>query len=347
MVRVFSNCKFARTASVVYLGCSIAWACPARAAEMPVDRFLQHIDQHAKLPVDARDLITRQWADCKECDPEEFLTQALAVLSPTFRQGLDAYDADQYANSAEIMHELAANADPFVAVNAAVYEIKALVAIDRLLEAGSRLDELAASKNKVEAFSYFEPEVEFLRGYTLLADLRYEEAESALKRFLLNFPGASARLTIAARQMLQELANREPEKLGDVVDLMDFSGKRLKSEDAGQPVRTRQQRILDLLDKLIKEEEEKEKQASQSSSGANSSGTPQNSPSNPMQQSQLPGGTPQAGQLRAARRANPGEAWGAMPPAERERVLQAIRGTFPTRYRQLVEQYYEELSKKP
>jgi hypothetical protein len=36
-----------------------------------------------------------------------------------------------------------------------------------------------------------------------------------------------------------------------------------------------------------------------------------------------------------------------MPPAERERVLQALRGTFPTRYRQLVEQYYEELSKKP
>ena len=317
------------------------------AADIPVDHFLRQIEQNATLPADARELIKRQWADCDDCDAEEFLTQALAVISPKFRDGLDAYDADQYTQSAAIMHELIADADPFVAVHAAVYEIKALVALERMLEAGARLADLSASPHKVDTYSYFQPEVDFLRAYSMLADLRYEEAESALKRFLLDHADASARLTIAARQMLMELANREPEKLGDVVDLMDFSGKRLKSEDAGEPVRTRQQRILELLDKLIKDEEEKEKQSSSSSSGGSGSGTPNNSPSNPMQQSQLPGGAPEAGQLRAARRASPGEAWGAMPPAERERVLQALRGTFPTRYRQLVEQYYEELSKKP
>lgn len=316
------------------------------AADVPVDRFLQQIEKNATLPAGARDLIKRQWADCEDCEPEEFLTQALAVISPKFREGLDAYEADQYAQAAAIMHDLASEADPFVAVHAAVYEIKALVALERMLEAGSRLGDLAAAPHKVDEYSYFQSEVDFLRAFSLLSDLRYEEAEAALKRFLLDHSDASARLTIAARQMLMELANREPEKLGDVVDLMDFSGKRLKSEDAGETVRTRQQRILDLLDKLIKEEEEKEKQ-SQNSGGGSSSGTPNNSPSNPMQQSQLPGGAPEAGQLRAARRANPGEAWGAMPPAERERVLQALRGTFPTRYRQLVEQYYEELSKKP
>ncbi len=317
------------------------------AADIPVDRFLQQLEQSATIPADARELIKRQWADCKDCEPEEFLTQALAVTSPKFREGLDAYDADQYAPSAAIMHELTADADPFVAVHAAVYEIKALVALERMLEAGARLGDLAASPHKVDAYSYFLAEVDFLRAYSMLSDLRYEEAEAALKRFLLDHADASARLTIAARQMLMELANREPEKLGDVVDLMHFSGKRLKSEDAGEPVRTRQQRILDLLDKLIKEEEEKEKQSSSSSGSGSGSGTPNNSPSTPMQQSQLPGGAPEAGQLRAARRASPGEAWGAMPPAERERVLQALRGTFPTRYRQLVEQYYEELSKKP
>jgi len=325
---------------------AIAAGSTALAADAPVDRFLQHSEKNASLPVEARELIKRQWADCKDCDPEEFLTQALAVVSPKFRQGLDAYDADEYTQCAAIMRELAAGADPFLAVHAAVYEIKALVGLERLLEAGARLEELTSGPNSVEAYSYFQAEVDFLRGFTLLADLRYAEAEDALKKFLLDHADASARLTIAARQMLMELANREPEKLGDVVDLMDFSGKRLKSEDGGETVRTRQQRIIDLLDKLIKEEEEKEKQGS-GGSGGSSSGTPNNSPSNPMQQSQLPGGAPEAGQLRAARRVNPGDAWGAMPPAERERVLQAIRGTFPTRYRQLVEQYYEELSKKP
>ena len=326
--------------------CSAFLATGSFAADTPIEKFLENMEKTASLPADARELIKRQWADCGDCDAEEFLTQALAMASVKFRQGLDAYDADDYARCAEIMRELASDTDPFISVHAAVYEIKALVGMERLLEAGARLSQLAAGTNDIGGYSYFQAEVDFLRGFTLLADLRYEEAEAALKKFLTDHGDASARLTIAARQMLMELANREPEKLGDVVDLMDFSGKRLKSEDAGENVRMRQQRIIDLLDKLIKEQEEKEKQGSSSGAGSGS-GTPNNSPSNPMQQSQLPGGAPEAGQLRAARRASPGEAWGAMPPAERERVLQAIRGTFPTRYRQLVEQYYEELSKKP
>ena len=332
--------------SLLIGACAFAFPTISRASDAPVDRFLATIDQNQSLPADARDLIKRQWADCKDCDPEEFLTQALAVASTKFRDGLDAYEADEYERAANIMRELAGEADPFVAVHAAVYEVKSLVALDRLIEAGRALTAIQGGKNRVADYSYFQPEVDFLFGYSLLADLRYEEAELALKRFLVEHGDASPRLTIAARQMAMELANRTPEKLGDVVDLMDFSGKRLKSVDAGDTVRERQQRIIDLLDKLIKEEEEKEKQSSQSGGGSGS-GTPNQSPSNPMQQSQLPGGAPEAGQLRAARRASPGEAWGNMPPAERERVLQALRGTFPTRYRQLVEQYYEELSKKP
>ncbi len=66
-----------------------------------------------------------------------------------------------------------------------------------------------------------------------------------------------------------------------------------------------------------------------------------------MQQSQLPGGSAREGPLRAGRRANPGEAWGDMPAAKRQRILQALRDSFPSRYRRLVEQYYEELAKKP
>ena len=66
-----------------------------------------------------------------------------------------------------------------------------------------------------------------------------------------------------------------------------------------------------------------------------------------MQDSRLPGGSAKEGPLRERRRANPAEAWGSMPPAERERILQALRDSFPSRYRKLVEQYYEELAKKP
>ena len=132
---------------------------------------------------------------------------------------------------------------------------------------------------------------------------------------------------ISAKQMLVELANREAGRLGDVVDLMDFSRRRLKNDDSGEVVRTRQQKIIDLLDQLIKEAEDKEKQSSSSSSSSGVSGNSIRQPSNPMQKRLLPAETRGGRTRRQA--ANPGEMWGSMPPAERERVLQALRAYSP------------------
>ena len=165
-------------------------------------------------------------------------------------------------------------------------------------------------------------------------------------------PEASQRLVIAAKQMLMELQNRQLEGLGDVVDLMNYSGRRLSRADSGDMLRERQDRIVELLDGLIEEAQKQEKSSSSSSSsGGGSSGGQRQSggakPSSPLEDSILPGGRGRTGKLGARRRANPGDMWGAMPPAKREQILQALRDNFPRRYRKLVEQYYEELAKKP
>lgn len=335
----------------VSIWCAVlgSMTCQAAQAEGPVDRFIAALDTNAAVPAEAKQLLKEKWAQCQDCDAEEFLTQGLAVFSTPFREGLDAYDSDDYARCAELMNKLAADADPFIAVNAAGYEIKALVGMDRTIEALTRIENLLADgEGKLLAYSYFGPEISFLRGFCLLTDLRYDDAHASLKTFLEQHGDAPQRLLIPARQMFLELENRDEEKLGQVVDLMGYSGRRLKNADGGVVVQERQKKIVDLLDDLIKQAEEQEQQACKNSgsSGGNSKGS--QSPSNPMQQSGLPGGPPQSeGGLRTARRANPGESWGAMPPAERERILQAIRESFPSRYRQLVEQYYEELAKKP
>jgi len=315
----------------------------------PVDRFVAGLDSTAAMPAVAREMIRTKWSQCGGCDASEFLTQALAVMSPKFREGLDAYDADEYERCAKVMGELRSDAEPFVATHAAMYEVKSLVALEQLVEAGERIRQLTGDGGaRVAAYSYFAPEAAFLTGFCLLADLQYDAAGEGLARFLAEYPDAPPRLAIAARQMLLELNNREPERMSEVADLMDYSGRRLKSADGGEVVQTRQQRIVQLLDQLIKEEEEKEKNSCNNPSGG-AGGKPQagRSPAKPMQQSRLPGGTPQDESLRASRRANPGEMWGAMPPGERDRILQALRESFPSRYRQLVEQYYEELAKKP
>ncbi len=113
---------------------------------------------------------------------------------------------------------------------------------------------------------------------------------------------------------------------------------------SGDTVQQRQSRIVDILDSLIEEAQEQE---NASCNGGNSKSGGRPNSSTPMPDSRLPGSRAPEGSPREARRANPGEVWGAMPPAERERILQALRENFPSRYRQLVEQYYEQLAKEP
>ncbi len=322
----------------------------AACAQTPVERFLTHLDTEKDLPTEAVQLIRQTWSECHDCDAEEFLTQGLALLSPRFRSGLDAYDAQRYTECAGIMAELRADANPFVAANAAAYEIKALVADEQLLEAGRRLETLLAEHaDRVTDYTYFAPELAFLRGYCLLADLQYSKATEVLRRFLQAYPDASPRLTLAAKQMFAELEHRQSGQIGEVVDLMGFAGRRLTHRDTSETVQVRQARVIEILDQLIEDAEERESSSNSSSSSGSQDrqSRSQQTPSNPMQESILPEGEAQGGPLQDPRRADPGEVWGSMPAAQRERILQALRDSFPRRYRQLVEQYYEQLGKRP
>ncbi len=318
-------------------------------AETPADRFVASLEQRTSLPADARALISKAWNDCgDDCDGESFLIEGLTLLSPAFRKGLDAYDADDYAAAAKRLHELRSDPDPFIAANATAYEIKSLVQGERLNEALAAIEQSdTGDGGRLSTYSYLAPEIDFLKGYCLLADVQYDKAVEALRFFLSRHPDSSQRLVVSAQQMLLELQNREPDTIGDVADLMTFCGRRLVLADAGDKVKERQHRIVDLLDQMIEEAEQEEKNSSGSSgSGSNSSGG--SKPQSPMQESTLPGGAGrEGGELQASRRANPADMWGAMPPAERERVMQALRDSFPQQYRRLVEQYYEELAKKP
>lgn len=314
----------------------------------PIVDFVDEVRKNEQLDERARKIILRVWDDCDGCDVEELMVQGLTLIDAGFRAGLDAFERENYDEAARILGRVARSDDPFVATHAAVYRVKALTANERVSEALPMIDHLLMDgRERLEATSYFEAEVTFLRGYCLLLDLRYEEAAGQLRSFLANYPEASQRLRLSAQQMYGELTNRNPDGMADVTDLMDFSGRRLAAGDSGERVQSQQQRIVELLNKLIEEAEDQENNNSSNSQNDGSQNQQNQAPSNPMQDSRLVPGNPDIGHLRDARRAKPGEVWGAMPPAEREKILQAMREAFPSRYRQLVEQYYEELAKKP
>jgi hypothetical protein len=138
-----------------------------------------------------------------------------------------------------------------------------------------------------------------------------------------------------------ELQQRPTDDLGAVATLMDFSARRLDAGDMREPVRNRQERIVTLLDKLIEEAQQREQQQSRQPRAAQAPQRPRQG----AEESRLP---PTAegriGQLNRPPQASPGEAWGKLPPAEREEILQSLRERYPSRYRHLVEQYYRALA---
>lgn len=317
-------------------------------ATAPVDRFLAALAQRQDVAADTRDFIANQWSQAQDKDGASFLAEALSLLSPQFRKGLEQYEKEDLAGCAEAMKTLADDADPFLAAHARFYFIKAMVSQKNFASALEELEAIAPDRHtRIEPHSYHLPELDFLHAYCLVENLRYEEASRHLVQFLTVHPDAPQRLTVSARQMLAELANRQPGRIGEVSDLMMFAANRLGHRDTGVDVQDRQKRAMDLLDKLIKEAEDREKNQSRNpNNGGSPNNNPRPQPQNPMQQSQLPPGASGPANLRV-RQASPGEAWGALAPQEREKILQALKESFPGKYRRLVEQYYEQLAKEP
>ncbi len=345
-------------ASIPLLGADAPSAAAKPTGETPVqiiDRFVEHMQAAEGVKAAARKVIAEQWQKRRDAeDAEAFLAEALAVLSGDFKDGLAAYESGDYATAAAAMAGLAKSGDPYLSANAAVFEARALVEAERLDAAQKRLTKLLENETSLRRHTLHAADARFLIAYCAKHNLQYDAAVEALESFVRDYPQAPERLRAAARQMLQELKLRKPDGLGDVADLMAYAGRRLGHHVADDSVTDKQARAVALLDALIKECEDKECKGGQCKSckgkgckkcGGSGKASGNNIPSSPARESTLPGGKARIGELRRTV-ARPGEEWGKMPEAERERVLQAIQKHFPTRYRELVEQYYKQLAKQ-
>jgi len=340
-------------AGVVVLG-ALGSAATARADVQNDPLFARlavHVGKLDSLDPHARDVIHKALAERDaDSDDESLLIEALVLMSPKFRAGLDAYDDEDYAACITALDALADDEDLFVRYNARSYAAKARVHGHRLIEAEAKIRELLDDVQTLAMYSLDEAELVYMLGYCQVQNLEQAEAEATLKNFLRDYPDASPRFVVTAKQMLAELARRIPDSIGEVADLMNFSELRLAAADPGERTRSAQDRAVELLDKLIEDVENQEQQAQSSSSPSprnQQRSQPQQQPQNPADQSQAVPGSPDEGPKRAGRVVNPGDAWGAMPAAEREKILQVLRDRFPGRYRALVEQYYESLAEQP
>ncbi len=319
---------------------------PARSAADVCADFTAHLDALASPAAAAA---REAWGWLAEQDPRvgvNSLPDALSALSPEFAAAMQALDAAQFGEAASAFAGLRAAPDPFVAASGEYFELRALAAAGRAEEIRLRLAADAELLKRIDRFTGRGADAALIAAHAELRALESDAALSALGA-VTDEQTLPYRLRVAARQIRLEAERRERGTLGEVADLMGYLSDRFAATDVGERVAERGEQVVSLLDQLISEAEQNESSSSSSSSGGQGgqqAQRPERGP--PRGESSAPEGSGQIGELGAAQPVNPGEMWGKLPPAERERVLQSLRARFPSRYRDLVEQYYRALAEE-
>lgn len=309
--------------------------------------FLEHVKALGPEQALAVGVITQSWDAYQRGSPESFVPDALAVLYPDYRAALTAFDAQRFAEAGRLLESLRRDADPYLAANARYFHARALVEQGMLEEVEGELQDVLSPDSELAKYTPYVAHLWFIRAYCEASDLKFEQAAQTLRALAATYPDAAEPVRVGARQLALEIEQRERGTLGEVADVMGYSAGRLKAADAGERVRTRQDEVVALLDKLIKDTEQQEQQQG-GGRGRQSGSQRQRTPRAPLEQSRAtPGGSAPPGEQHAAPAADPGQMWGKLPPAERERILQSLRDRFPSRYRQLVEQYYRSMAEEP
>ncbi|HUT37216.1 MAG TPA: hypothetical protein VNE39_27290 [Planctomycetota bacterium] len=315
-----------------------------------VAAFLKAVEADPKVTDQARAAVKRLLDEAKG-DPAELpdaLAGAVAALHPKLGEALAALNNDDTRKAIALLTEQQKSPDPYLAAHAAYFEGRALVIEERYEEALPLLSKVAGEWLDRTLYG---GESLFLVGICQAELIRREAALRVFRDFLKLYADAPERMRIGADLVVRTIQALEEGSLDDVQDRMDESRRRLHIEKSGKPTQERQERIIAMLDKLIREAEDREQQGGGGGGGGGGGqggqggGPPSGNqqPSGPASQSSAAAGEGRMGALARAARGRADESWGNARARERQEVLNVLKAKFPERYRELLEQYYKSL----
>jgi uncharacterized protein (UPF0147 family) len=340
--------------AVVLVGSLVSGA--ARAADTPasidqvLDQFVAAVQADETVPADKRkaagEIVTalRTDADGKSVA----ITEVLRVLYPDFKDALAALGEENLGAAITGLTALREGKNPYVAADASYYLSRAYLLDERFEDSLPLLDDL---QGKWAGQTAHGGEVLFLRGVAEVALLRHKEATDTLSKFLAMYPEAPERMRIGAFRQLEQLKLFAEGTLSDVSLRMEFSRRKLSLEDTGTETREQQDKIIEILAKLIKDAEERECNCKGGGSGSGqkkSQGKGSEGESQAKGEGQGQGGNTGGGSkgtdsdtVKRLHSGGPQSPWSQLRDKERDPVYSAIKEKFPARYQQLIEQYYK------
>jgi tetratricopeptide (TPR) repeat protein len=278
------------------------------------------------------------------------ITVALREIYDDYASALVDVADENLTEAIAKLDKLAASPDPYLSTDASFFLARAYMLEEQFEKALPLLNKLQTENSQ---YSLQQADALFLTGLSQARLLDRKKAIETFTRFEKEFPEAPERMRIGAWRMLQQLQLVEDGTIADVQDRMDFSRRKLALKDPGKQTQEEQQKIVDILAKLIKEAEEKEGQGQGQGKGkgkgrekSGGQGEGEGSGQGQGQDGQTGGhgsgsDNSQNTDVTRLRRTGPESGWSKLRDREREQVFNALKEKYPARYEKLVEQYYK------
>jgi tetratricopeptide (TPR) repeat protein len=338
------------TALVASLALGV-WASTAQSAptdtDTILDGFVAAVEASPSFEADQKRQVALLVKELRQT-PEDrgaAITESLRLIYPEFKDALAALGDDNLGAAIVGLEKLRRSSDPYLSAGATFYLARAQLLDERFEDATPLLADLAG---KWADKTVNGGEVLFLRGVAEVALLKHQEAAKSLAQFLSEYPDAPERMRVGAFRQLEQLRQFQEGTLSDVHLRMDYSRRRLVLEETGAETREQQDKIVEILGKLIQEAQERE---SKSQGGGSGKSQKQGRPGESQGQAQgegSQGGATGGGSkgtdteaLNRLHRGGPQSPWSKLRDKERDPVYSAIKEKFPARYQQLIEQYYK------
>ncbi len=279
--------------------------------------------------------VLRVFEEDWKAGPDSRVTdRAIRAFHAPYRRAMAKVEDGEPKGVLLLARVLASTEDPWIRAHARFFLAKALLDEDDPEGAASLFAEFIREDR---GRSLLDGEAAFYLGYSFSLIPDAARAIANLRAFLELYGEAPERYRANARQLLDELEAQWDSPLHAIADEMKYCERKLRKEQTGKQVETKQLEIVEKLTKLIKQLEEQEQQQG--------GGPPRgNGPSKgPASNSQLSAGKGRVGQLHGSRGVK--DKWGEMKDRDREKILNEIQAKLPERYRVLLENYYKKVNR--
>ena len=217
--------------------------------------FLEHINSLESVP-DSQKATIKETVSATDSDFSDALTESLILMYPKYSDAISASDVNGgYEQAIELLSPLQKSDDKYLAGDASFYLARTLMNEERFEEAMPCLENLVGD---LSGYTVHQGSAQYYLGVAQAGLLKNQEAIESLMRFLQFNPNAPERLRVSAWRQVQQIQSIQKGKLDDIYQRMDYSRRRLELVETDEVTQVEQDKIVNMLTKLIKEEEKKE-----------------------------------------------------------------------------------------